>query len=174
MPRFTESDQKMSFQDRKALEGRFKSMVVSSSQKELDLGEDGILFPEKMQESKRISTDSIRLKRVLEKDEALSHMSDSERVRLEARRGWIADHLKKSAPSYKEIHRTMKTSGGADFERSVQKVMYWQSAEVVTLLEEWKDITRKLDPQNPLASDVSVLGSTKSVHYLGGGKSAFK
>lgn len=168
MARFVESDKKMSPEDRKALESRYKSMVLSASGKELDLGEDGIHLPDRMQNRRTITNESIRLKRVLDKDASLVAVDPEERRKLSERMNWIAGHLRDSAPTVAEVNRTIKSSGHADFERAVQKSMYWQGPEVMKLIEEWKQIKNRLEPDDPTADDVMILGETASTHYMGG------
>lgn len=174
MPVFIPSKKKLAPEDKVAMKSRFDSMVLSTVDKEVEHGQDDIHMPRLMQSSKQISAQAAQLKKVLEVDNSMSVIKDGERARLSKRMAEIADYLRKYAPTYAEVHRTIKSSGHADFEKAVQKAMFWQSEKTTKMILEWKEIKNKLEPEDPNADDVELLSSTKSKHYIGGRSRASK
>lgn len=162
----------MRFEDRQALKNRLNLMTLQASKKEVAIDSDESHLPHRMQDSRYLNAQAGRLKNILDKDECLVARSDEDRSKLSRRMNEIRDHLIKSAPTYAEINVTMKSSGSAEFERVVQKIMHWNSPKILKLIEEWKQIKSRLEPDDPTADAVEMLSLTSTTVYMGGQPSA--
>ena len=151
-----DSFQKLQPEDRQAMRAKYNSIMFS-------LKEDASESPD-IYAASRYLTDPAkskaqagRIKRILDRDDSLCPKTDTERAKLDGRMREIEDYLRRHTLTNGEVWATVKTSGQSQFERAVKKAMFWNSPEVMKLVEEWRSLKNRLEPEDPMADDIEIL-----------------
>ena len=157
MPQYSESNfRKLQPEDRQSLESKYKGILFSLTQ---DKSESSDVFTSSkfMVNSSALQKEASKIKSILNKDDSLCAINDKDRSKLSDRMKQIEIFIKKHALTSGEIWTTIKSSGQSQFEKCVQKAMFWNSEKIVKLVEEWRQIKNRLEPKDPFADDISIL-----------------
>lgn len=90
-------------------------------------------------------------------ERAAERVTGRERVVLEKREKALRDHLQSKNPDWKTFTRSRPTDGVAYTELVEQIRANNENPKYQRLVAEWKDIRRRLDPDNPKAADTRYL-----------------
>ena len=146
---------KLQPEDRQQLER--KLFTLTSSLKEGSTERDIYNRPGLIEDSASISSRARQIKSLLDADKSLEARTPYQRSKLSKRLVEIRNILLKHVMYAREIYMSPKANGTPDFERAVQKAMFWNSDKCANLVTEWRDIMNRLEPDDPTADDVSSL-----------------
>lgn len=129
---------------------------VKSLKSQLRSGEeDGLgMRPDKIQDETRVRREIKRFEDILDKDDQLIARDPGLKDAYHKEAKDLEIQIRKFAPSRQESWTTMKTP--LDFERAVEKQTYWIKKGSV-LVNRWKELRRRLEPENPYADSVEKL-----------------
>lgn len=148
-----EGIKKMAFDQRQALEVQLKELKEQLGRAE---GADGTApKPELLQGAGELRRRIKGLEELLNKDDDLIPKG-AEKDRVVARLKEIETIIKKELPSERTQRMTVRSNGDRDFNRAVEQTVHHQK-KYGKLIEEWQELRRRLEPENPEAADVELL-----------------
>ena len=141
----------MAQEDRAALEAELAEL---REQLERSDPKDGSApAPELLQAVPEIKRKIAKLEEIFNKDDDLiPHGSEKDVLLKRARE--IEAIVRKDCPTDREM--ALMPKSGMDFERAVQKTMHYNKTHG-HLVQEWKEIMTRLEPEDPAAADVRKL-----------------
>lgn len=140
-------------EDRQRLEQKHKQLTFDISQGSED--RDIITMPHIIGDTGTVKSEINRLARLIDIDMSLEAKGNTRQM-LYRRMKQIEDEILKVIPSVTEANLSVRVNGSAEFERAVKKQMVFMK-DYIKLCEEWKQIKNRLEPEDPIADDLSTI-----------------
>ncbi len=143
---------KMAASERKNLEAELAQIIGDLDSKG---GQDGDeARPDLLQEKFRLTARRKQIEDMLNKDDDLCAADGGDRDRLESRIKDLETRIKNGLPTARESAYMPRNA--QDFEIAVKKTMAHQKAHLKDI-QEWQQLKRRQEPENPMSDDVSLL-----------------
>ena len=118
-------------------------------------GPDQMNRPDLLTQTSQIKNEITKLEKRLDQDDQLVARG-SEKDRLSHELSELEEQIIKEAPSYNTQWTTVKQHGEVAFDQSVRQMQDWQNKNI-RKIERWKEIKRRLEPDNPFADRTDCL-----------------
>ena len=154
MSSWKDSARKLGYREVVSMRERLE-MLESQFRPQVRPSEDGLVSMEKLlQNSGDTKTEISNIRKTLEKDAALIIRAPGQKLKARREVGELEQKLKEFAPTYREQKTMYKQE--LDFERAVNhSVVFTQRCQKD--VERWKELMRRLEPEDPTADRVERL-----------------